>query len=220
MATVKTPVRLLTPGDVLLHPLPGPVLGASRCVVLCVAHTDPGPVGLSLGRLGEVPAHLDRVATVSWQPDAVVDVDRPDLTPAQAAADQLLDVVRSVSRGVAPHPNTARALLEQIEPPHQAELRFDGAAEVATVRVLNGVATLQDVDLERLRQLDGRKLYAGDVAAEARVMAALSLLERVERLAAGGHDARVRILQDEVEVSSATVHENLARALRGPDVPK
>jgi hypothetical protein len=260
MATVKTPVRLLEPGDVVLVPGPGLVLSTApgaRLAVLCVAHTDPGPVGLSLGRLGELPPHLDRVATVSWQPDALVDVDRPDLTPAQAAAAELLEVVRSVSRGVAPHPNTARALLDRIEPPHQAELfeqqRFDRVSRQpdgtfqhsyrgqpvpapARLGVPVDVARTLLRQAELFEQLFGLHdvldvAYVADTlraaagvapmhdgptsersaALELRRQAALGLLQDVERLAAVGHDARVRILHDEIEVSSATMHENLAR---------
>lgn len=123
MTTIKTPVRLLAPGDVLLDPLPGPVGGATRYVVLCAAVADPGPVGLQLGRLGDIPAHLDRVATVAWIPDALVDVDRPDLTPEQAEADTLLDIIKQVvahrRESPANNPGMARAIdiMQRLIPP-------------------------------------------------------------------------------------------------------
>lgn len=200
MATIKTRVRLLEPGDVLLDPLPGPVGGAARYVVLCAAVADPSPVCLQLGRLGDIPAHLDRVATVAWIPDALAIVDRPDLTPVQAGADQLLEVVRSVSRGVAPHPDTAFALLDEIDPPFQAEMRFDRVTPTP--------------DGTFRHSYRGRAAPRPEAAGMVRIMSALALLEQVEHLDAGGHVARVQILHDEVEVSSATVHENVAAEAR------
>lgn len=113
MTIIKTPAHLLAPGD----RIPPAVPGEPWFIVLCVAHLDPGPVGLQLGRLGELPAHLDRVATVSWAPMELVDVEAPGLTPAQEHADELLAMVRSVARGLAPHPDTARALVDKIAPP-------------------------------------------------------------------------------------------------------
>lgn len=113
MTILKTPARQLKPGDLVVDPLPG----TERAVVLCVALADPGPVGVQLGRVGPLPEHLARVATVSWHPDYVADVERLDLTAAQALADELLAVARGVARGVLPHPDTARALVDRIDPP-------------------------------------------------------------------------------------------------------
>lgn len=128
MATVKTPARALLPGDIVRDPFQG-AQGhlLDRAVVLAVAFADPGPVGLQLGRLGPIPKHLDRVATVSWHPEHHVEVER--------------------------------------EP--------DGF----------------------------------------RRQVALGLLQDVERLAAGGHVAHVRLVHDEIQVSSADVHVSVARAL-------
>jgi hypothetical protein len=84
MTTIKTAVRDLEPGARIVSPIPGePVF-----VVLCAAAANPGPVGLQLGRLGEIPPHISRVATVAWQPDAVVDVavDSPLLLEQALAA--------------------------------------------------------------------------------------------------------------------------------------
>lgn len=77
MAIVKTLARALQPGDVVLDPIPSNS-SADRAVVLAVAIAEPGPVGLQLGRLGPIPEHLARVATVAWSPDYVVDVERPE----------------------------------------------------------------------------------------------------------------------------------------------
>ena len=131
MPTVKTPARALLPGDIVRDPFQG-AQGhlLDRAVVLAVAFADPGPVGLQLGRLGPIPKHLDRVATVSWHPE------------------------------------------------HHVEVEFPG------------------------RNAD-----------EFRHQVALGLLGDVERLAAGGHAAHVRLVHDEIQVSSADVHASVARAL-------
>lgn len=134
MPTIKTPVRALKPGDTIAPTVPG----EPAFVVLCVATVNHGPVGLSLGRLGEVPPHLERVATVSWQPDALVDVDRPDLTATQAAGDEMLDIIKQVvahrRESPANNPGMARAIdiMQRLEPP-----RLPGIEEI--------VAALADV---------------------------------------------------------------------------
>jgi hypothetical protein len=136
MPTLTTSVRALKLGDVLVDPLPTPVGGATSYVVLDLAIADPGPVGVQLARLGPIPAHLDRVATVSWP------------------ADTVLEVVRR---------------------------RQPATASEAYVEHRNQVAR--------------------------------GLLQDVERLAAGGHAAHVRLVHDEIQVSSADVHASVARAL-------
>jgi hypothetical protein len=84
MPTLTTAVRDLIPGDVIFDPLPGPVGGATSYAVLDLAIAEPGPVGLKLARLGPLPSHLDRVATVSWPAAALLGVRRRE--PARPAA--------------------------------------------------------------------------------------------------------------------------------------
>jgi uncharacterized protein (DUF2267 family) len=166
MPTLTTAAHDLKPGDVLLEPLPSPVGGAASYVVLDLAIATPGPVGVQLARLGTLPAHLDRVATVSWPADAVLEVlrSRPTAEQAATASALLAEGTRAVGLGqwdASMHParHEARAVLE-------------------------------------LRQA-----------------VALGLLQDVERLAAGGHAAHVRLVHDEIQVSSADVHASVARAL-------
>lgn len=93
MTTIKTPVHALNPGDVLLDPLPNQPGAAKRYVVLGADGEAGGPRRLQLGCLDEIPA---RLATVVWIPGALVDVDVPGLTPAQAQAEALLVAVEKV----------------------------------------------------------------------------------------------------------------------------
>jgi hypothetical protein len=88
-----------------------------------MAHADPGPVGLQLGRLGPIPAHLDRVATVSWEPMELVDAEVPDLTALQLAADDLHRVLVDLNaRGMRPADSAeAVDLLQRLTPPTLAE---------------------------------------------------------------------------------------------------
>lgn len=112
MPTITTAVRALKPGDVILEPLPSPVGGAASYVVLDLAIAEPGPVGVQLGRLGTIRAHLDRVATVSWPADTVLEVARPHRTPSQAMADDLLDVLADLNaRGMRPGDSPEALLL-------------------------------------------------------------------------------------------------------------
>lgn len=167
MPTITTAARNLRPGDVLLEPLPTPVGGSTRYAVLDVAVADPGPVGVQLARLGHLPAHLDRVATVAWPADAVLEVvrSRPTLEQAQRAAATLHEGLAAVARG--------------------------------------------EFDPSMLRERhEARALL------ELRQSMALRLLEDVERLAAGGYAARVRIQHDELEVSAEDVHASVEQAVR------
>ena len=90
MATIPTPVRSLDLGDVIVSPDQPP------SVVLATVAPDPAHVVLTLGLLGPLSQpDLPRAISVQWHADATVQVDRPDLTPAQAVADQLLDAARA-----------------------------------------------------------------------------------------------------------------------------
>jgi hypothetical protein len=90
MANVLTPVRALQLGDVILSDDQPP------CAVLSAVATDPGHVVLTLGMIGPLPQpDLPRAINVRWCADAKVHVQRLDLTPAQAVADQLLAAARA-----------------------------------------------------------------------------------------------------------------------------
>lgn len=92
MPTITTAVRALRPGDVILEPLPSPVGGANSYVVLDLAIAEPGPVGLQLGRLGSIAPHLNRVATVAWSADAMLEVVRDS---GRVPVDALLEASRN-----------------------------------------------------------------------------------------------------------------------------
>jgi hypothetical protein len=190
MPTITTAVRALKLGDVLVDPLPTPVGGATSYVVLDLAIADPGPVGVQLARLGPIPAHLDRVATVSWPADTVLEVVRTK-QPASAGGVPV-DVARTLVRQA--------ELFEQLFGLHDV---LDVAYVADTLRAAAGVPPMHDgATSERSAALELRRQMA------------LGLLQDVERLAAGGHTARVRFLHDELEVSSADVHESVERAVQ------
>lgn len=90
MTTISRPVRALQLGDVISggdYP---------RCAVLATVTTDENHVVLTLGLVGPLSQpDLPRAVNVRWHADAAVQVERPDLTPAQGVADQLLAVARS-----------------------------------------------------------------------------------------------------------------------------
>lgn len=189
MPTITTAVRALQLGDVLVDPLPTPVGGATSYVVLDLAVADPGPVGVQLARLGQIPAHLDRVATVSWPADTVLEVVRPK-QPASATGVPV-DVARTLLRQA--------ELFEQLFGLHDV---LDVAYVADTLRAAAGVAPIHDGPTsERAAALELRRQVA------------LGLLQDVERLAAGGYAAHVRLVHDEIQVSSADVHASVARAL-------
>lgn len=147
MPTITTAVRALQLGDVLVDPLPTPVGGASSYVVLDLAVADPGPVGVQLARLGPIPAHLDRVATVSWPADTVLEVVRPKQPASttgvpEVAARTLLRVAAGVtpmhdgatserSAELEQRRTRALALLEDVE-------RLAAAGHVARVQLIDG----------------------------------------------------------------------------------
>jgi hypothetical protein len=236
MPTLTTAVRALQLGDVLVDPLPTPVGGASSYVVLDLAIADPGPVGVQLARLGPIPAHLDRVATVSWPADIVLEVRRraPGTGAAVAASAALValaDLEKAAKAGPAHAAGVTEratkiraALLSNGEPEttgvpvavartllRQAELFeqlfglhdvLDVAYVADSLRVAAGVPPMHDgATSERSAQLEQRRTRA------------LALLEDVERLAAGGHVARVQLVDGEPTVSSATVHASVAQAV-------
>ena len=91
MATTKIPAHLLKPGDIVRE------TGRARAVVLCLSVEQPGLVSLQLARLGEIPEHLDRVATARWTPMDLVNVERPDLSPAQQHADTFAKYARKLA---------------------------------------------------------------------------------------------------------------------------
>lgn len=193
MPTITTAVRALQLGDVLVDPLPTPVGGATSYVVLDLAIADPGPVGVQLARLGPIPPHLDRVATVSWPADTVLEVVRPK-QPASAAGVPV-DVSRSLLRQA--------ELFEQLFGLHDV---LDVAYVADSLRAAAGVAPIHDGPTsERAAALEFRRQVA------------LGLLQDVERLAAGGHAAHVCMVHDEIQVSSVEVHnsirDSVARAL-------
>jgi hypothetical protein len=81
---------------------------------------------------------------------------------------------------------------------------------------LSRVATVAwpaDAPLEVVRPRQPADAPADLAHALLRRHVALGLLADVERLAAGGHAAHVRMVHDEIIVSSANVHENVARAV-------
>ena len=114
MQALTLRVRDLRAGDIIPEPTPAPVGGAAAYVVLDVAIADPGPVGLQLGRLGEIAPHLNRVATVAWNGDQVLQAQRPQpprRTP-DATVDQHLDAVLRASGSALRHYSMPKTLAD------------------------------------------------------------------------------------------------------------
>jgi hypothetical protein len=109
------PARELVPGDVFVNPHPS---SAIRWAVLCVVPADNGHVALTLGGLGELPPHINRLANASYNGTLELEMVGPVLTPAQQHADELLALVEEFLRdGVRPDAmNRAAALRDLIAP--------------------------------------------------------------------------------------------------------
>lgn len=164
---MKKPVRDLKAGEVIvltdIGAIPGSTPTTYRMSVLRL-NANLERDGVLVGRLDGTGPHSQQASVRYFQPDTLLDVEVPGLTPAQMHAEEMLGLLRTIKAMPGPWADQQRELLAKIDPP----------AAPTLAEALAALATLAD---------GAQRVDAGDwqkAEADARVQAR-ALLDRAKR---------------------------------------